>query len=254
MPGSVPNVCSPWLSAAVFCMALTGSVLHAAPTQTSADDRTGSDSAQDAEVTGGATDIPSDDSVEEVVVTGERVKDLTLEERRQIYEQLADGRRFYSRKDYERAFPLLLNTAEHGFKEAQARVGYIYLRGLGEVSRNSTVAVGWLGVAASGNSAPGIRNYFNDIWQQIPERHIPYFEEVVEEYESKYGEQATDVTCELRRPAGSHVKQLACFFDRDLTFEQLQLYDDIVWESTSIQAELLRAQAEAEALQVDEEN
>ena len=263
MPRSrLPNIGSPWVAAAIFCMALVGMALHATPAQTSADDRTSTDSRhvgsetvpQDAEVAGGTTGVPSDDSVEEVVVTGERVKDLTLEERRQIYEQLADGRRFYSRKDYERAFPLLLNTAEHGFKEAQARVGYIYLRGLGEVSRNSTVAIGWLGVAASGNSAPGIRNYFNDIWRQIPERHVPYFEEVVEEYESKYGEQATDVTCELRRPVGSHVKQLSCFFDRDLTLEQLKLYDDIVWESTSLQAELERAQAEAEALQVDEDS
>ena len=170
----------------------------------------------------------ADEDVEEVLVTGERVTQLGAEERRAIYRELARGRELYARADYERAFPHLLNTAEHGFKGAQARVGYIYLRGLGEVARDSTAAVGWLGVAASGNSAPEITNYFNGIWKQIPERHLPYFEEVVEEYESKYGEQATDVTCELRRPVDSHLKQLSCYFDKDMTGDERKLLDEFV--------------------------
>lgn len=167
------------------------------------------------------------EDVEEVLVTGERVT-LKAEERRAIYQELARGRELYARADYERAFPHLLNTAEHGFKGAQARVGYIYLRGLGEVTRDSTAAVGWLGVAASGNSAPEITNYFNGIWKQIPDQHMPYFEEVVEEYESKYGEEATDVTCELRRPVESHLKQLSCYFDQDMTGEERKLLDEFV--------------------------
>lgn len=168
------------------------------------------------------------EDVEEVVVTGERATGLGAEERQAIYRELARGRELYSRADYERAFPHLLNTAEHGFKGAQARVGYIYLRGLGEVERDSTAAVGWLGVAASGNSAPEITNYFNGIWKQIPDRHLPYFEEVVEEYESKYGEEATDVTCELRRPVDSHLKQLSCYFDKDMSGEERKLLDEFV--------------------------
>ena len=168
------------------------------------------------------------DDVEEVLVTGERITELEADERRAIYRELARGRELYARADYERAFPHLLNTAEHGFKGAQARVGYIYLRGLGEVTRDSTAAVGWLGVAASGNSAPEITNYFNGIWKQIPDKHLPYFEEVVEEYESRYGEQATDVTCELRRPVDSHLKQLSCYFDKDMTGEERKLLDEFV--------------------------
>ena len=175
-----------------------------------------------------ATDPAAAEDVEEILVTGERIAPLSAEERRAIYRELARGRELYARADYERAFPHLLNTAEHGFKGAQARVGYIYLRGLGEVARDSTAAVGWLGVAASGNSAPEITNYFNGIWKQIPERHLPYFEEVVEEYESKYGEDPTDVTCELRRPVDSHLKQLSCYFDKDMTGEERKLLDEFV--------------------------
>ena len=260
---------SGWKPVCVWCLALAvvsvpGVCLDASPSQTSKDVRA---SGADREIVGVASrqcataesvadsaSASQAESVEEVVVTGERVEDLSLEERREIYDQLSRGRQFYSQRDYERAFPLLLNTATYGFKGAQARVGYIYLRGLGEVTRNNTAAVGWLGVAASGNSAPNIKNYFNDIWGQIPERHVPFFEEVVEKYEARYGEQATDVTCELRRPVGSHLKRLACFFDKDLTLEQLKLVDDVVWESTSIQASINQAIAEAEALQVDEDD
>ena len=176
--------------------------------------------------------IESDGRVEEVFVTGERITDLTLEERREIYRQLSQGRSLYSKNDYKRAFPLLLKTAEHGFKDAQARLGYIYLRGLGEVPRNDSTAIGWLGVAASGNSAPDIQNYFNDMWSRVPERYVPYLEEVVEEYESKYGEDATGVTCTMRRPAGSHLKQLSCYFERDLTFVENKMLDDFLRDST----------------------
>ena len=164
---------------------------------------------------GGADPGRDDMAVEEVRVTGERVVELSLDERREIYRQLAQGRRLYSDSQYKRAFPFLLNTAKHGFKDAQARVGYIYLNGLGEVARDSTVAVGWFGVAASGNSSPDIRNYFNDLWNRIPEEHVPYFREVVEEYKSKYGEHANRVTCDLHRPVHSFVKRLACYFEMD---------------------------------------
>ena len=199
----------------MLCCAIAGALAHAGETSL-------------ADATGGPPD--RDTTVEEVRVTGEPVTDLTLGERREIYKQLAQGRRLYSDSEYKRAFPLLLNTAKHGFKDAQARVGFIYLNGLGEVTRDSASAVGWLGVAASGKSSPGIENYFNDIWDQIPEQHVPVFREVVEKYESKYGEDATGVTCELRRPVGTHLKHLICFFDEDLTLEERDLFEDMLGE------------------------
>ncbi len=181
-------------------------------------------------VDAGALATADPGSVEEVVVSGERVTDLTVSERREIYEQLARGRRLYSDSEYERAFPFLLNTARHGFKGSQARVGYIFLKGLGQVPRDSRYAVGWLGVAASGNTEPEIENFFNNLWSRIPQRYVPQFEEVVEEFESRYGEDATGVSCELRRPARSHIKSLACFFEDDLTIEQSRLIDDMLAE------------------------
>ena len=172
--------------------------------------------------------------VEEVVVTGQRVKNLTRAERLDIYRQLAQGRRLYSDSDFERAFPLLLNTAEHGFKDAQARVGYMYLQGLGDAPRDSTSAVGWLGVAAAGNSSPGIENFFNRVWKRIPDRHVPYFETVVEDYKARFGERPSGVTCDLRRSVGSHFKRLSCYFDDDLTIEQRRLLETMMAEVSAV--------------------
>ena len=165
-------------------------------------------------------------AVEEMTVTGRRL-DLSSEERRRIYERLREARALYSRNQIDEALPLLLDTAERGFKDSQAKVGHIYLQGLGDVDKDSERAVGWLGVASSGTSSPPIRNYFNDVWKRIPERYVPYFEEVVEEYKSKYGGRATGVVCKMRRPVRSHLKQLGCYFKEDVRDETRDGMDNL---------------------------
>lgn len=247
---------SSWIAAACWSSALLAipaqgdgqSTMQEHPVRSSATDDSNAQVPKDEELTASAGPtvrrIESDGPVEEVVVTGERIKNLTSAERREIYRQLSRGRSLYSKNEFKRAFPLLLNTAEHGFKSAQARVGFIYMHGLGEVPRDSSTAIGWLGAAASGNSSPGIQNYFNDIWDRIPEKYVPYFQEVVEEYESKYGEDATGVTCAMRRPAGSHLKQLSCYFERDLTLEEGKLLDDFFREVTATRNATLANPAE----------
>ena len=152
---------------------------------------------------------------DEITVIGERTP-LTLEERVKIYRELARARELYSSNKIDEAFPLLLKTARKGFKNAQARVGHIYLRGLGEIEQDPVEALGWLGVASSGTTSPPIRNYFNDMWKRLPDRYVPHLEEVVEEFRTKYGEGVTGVVCELHRPARTYVKQLVCYFEQDL--------------------------------------
>ena len=182
---------------------------------------------------GDETDPPT----EEMTVTAERL--LSAKERRRIYRDLARGKRLFAKQKVDQAFPYLLDAAQRGFKDSQVRVGYIYLRGLGEVAKDSEQAVGWLGVASDGRTSPAIRNYFNDIWRRIPDRHVPYFQEVVEEYRSKYGRRATGVVCEMKRPLDSHVKQLGCFFEEDL-------HDDV-------RQSLAEREAQAETIRIVEE-
>lgn len=160
-------------------------------------------------------DAPERDAAdEEITVLGKRL--LNVEQQRRVYADLAKARRLFATQQVKEAFPYLLNTARHGFKDSQATVGHIYLTGLGDIERDAGQAIGWLGVASSGNSSPVIRNYFNDIWQRLPDRYVPYFEEVVEDFKSRYGESATGVVCDLHRPLDSHVKRLGCFFEDEL--------------------------------------
>lgn len=153
--------------------------------------------------------------VEELTVT-ERRLNLSADERRRIYERLREAQALYSRNRIDEAMPLLLETAERGFKDSQAKVGHIYLQGLGEVEKDAERAVGWLGVASAGTTSPPIRNYFNDVWERLPEQYVPYFEEVVEEYRSKYGGRATGVVCKMERPLSSFLKRLGCYFEEDV--------------------------------------
>ena len=160
-----------------------------------------------------AEDAPTAD--EELTVTAERLP-LTFGERQIVYDELAKARELYRRNQIKDALPYLERTAKSGFKDSQAKMGHILLQGLGDVERDSLTAVGWLGAASSGRTSPTIRNYFNDIWQRIPDRHVPVFEEVVQEYTARYGAHATGVVCAMRRRAGTHLKSLECFFEADV--------------------------------------
>ena len=162
--------------------------------------------------------------LEVMTVIEERIQ--TLEDRRRIYRDLAKGKRLYALDQIDEAFPYLLDTAQRGFKDSQARVGHIYLQGLGDIEKDATQGVGWLGAASTGSTSPGIRNYFNDIWKRIPETHVAYFEEVVEDYRARYGEEATGVVCDLNRPLRSFVKELHCVFEAPLPEEIRELLRD----------------------------
>ena len=162
--------------------------------------------------------------LEVMTVIEERIQ--TLEDRRRVYRDLAKGKRLFALDQIDEAFPYLLDTAQRGFKDSQARVGHIYLQGLGDIERDAAQGVGWLGAASSGATSPGIRNYFNDIWKRIPETHVAYFEEVVEDYRSRYGEEATGVVCDLNRPLRSFVKELHCYFEAPLPEEIRVLLND----------------------------
>ena len=189
------------------------------------------------------------DADEVMTVVEKRLQ--TWEDRRDIYRRVAEGKALFARKQINEAFPLLLDTAQLGFKGSQARVGHIYLAGLGDIEQDTVQGVGWLGVASEGATSPGIRNYFNDIWKRIPDTHVPYFEEVVDDYRAKYGAQATGVVCDLDRPLDSFLKRLACFFEGPLPEELRQIMEDYKDNEAMLQI-LEERLAEAQRVMEDE--
>ena len=160
-----------------------------------------------------ASESVSDD-VEEVIVTAKPPEHLSvpMEYMQQTYSARGKGSCLYKRGRYEEAFPYLLAAAKRGFKFAQARVGFMYERGIGGIDRDAFEAVGWYAVAADGRTHPLIRQYFDDVWERIPAKHFPRFQAVAEEYRTKYGTKANRVICELDRAVGSHLPKLTCRF------------------------------------------
>ena len=152
------------------------------------------------------------DADEVMVVTGEATPGETPVLMNEVYNANGKGGWLYRNGQYKEAFPYLLTAAESGFKLAQARVSFIYQRGLGEVPRDADAAIGWLGAAAAPTTTPEIRNYYLRVLDQFPPAYRPRIDEIVAEYRQKYGTEATRVDCENTRTAGTHVSRLKCDF------------------------------------------
>ena len=137
--------------------------------------------------------------VEEVVVTETPLRTAipTVELIQATYKARHKGGRLYRLGQYEEALPLLLVAARKGFKMEQARVSFLYQQGLG-TEQDVEAAVGWLGVAARGETTPEIRGRFKEIWARIPQARRPHFEAVIDEYEERYGNEANRTACKNR--------------------------------------------------------
>ena len=169
---------------------------------------------------GGANDAPpkqvraSPDDIEEVLVTAEGPDPgqiPPMEYLLEIYNARRTGADLYKRGRYDEAFPHLLVAARRGFKFAQARVGFLYQQGLG-TPQDPEAAIGWLGVAARGETMPEIRNHFKALWEKIPDVYHPRLREVIDSFEAKYGSRANRVACDASHKAGTFTKRLTCRF------------------------------------------
>ena len=162
--------------------------------------------------------VPIREIEDEIVVTGESIQITPAMDILDVYDAHNRGGYYYRLRMYERAYPYLKEAAMAGFKESQARLGFIYQQGLGGVERNWIEAVGWLGVAASKTSRPEIINYWKRLYKRIPEHRHEMIDHIVEVYTDKYGSEATGVICDMNRPAGSHIKKMRCYFEDEIEY------------------------------------
>lgn len=153
--------------------------------------------------------------MEHVIVTGER--DDTTEAERQAYLIHRKAMSLYHRGDYEAALPYLLAAAKRGYKDSQARLSHLYLHGLGGLRRSDRVGIGWMGVAAHGETTPIIRRRFDELMAAVPDRHMTSIKEVVEQYVAKYGQYEQTVVCEIAKHASTHIAKNRCYFDYEFT-------------------------------------
>ena len=172
---------------------------------------------------------------EAIVVIEDFDPDDQYEMIRRGYSDQQRGIYLYNRKQYEKAYPFLLAAAQLGFKEAQARVGAIHLYGLGGVQRQHYRGMGWMAAAASGKTSPVIKRFYEDLWSQVPEKHVETLRVVVHRYVEKYSSDRLAITCRNTRHARTHVAKLRCYFDDEETFRSIldndaynEYYDSII--------------------------
>ena len=143
---------------------------------------------------------------------GREVERVPAEIIRETRGAITMGEMHFFEEEYDEAMPHLTVAAERGFKEAQSQLGSIYLNGLGSTEKDIVQAVGWLGVAASGESRPGIVELYEGVMATIPERHHAALSQVVDQFQDAYDGNRTRVRCTFNRLEGSGRDALRCRF------------------------------------------
>lgn len=160
-----------------------------------------------------SSSTPSTDDVEEVLVLGERFEIDTAFAFDRLTESNGRGAKLYKQGKYKEALPYLLAGAKTGFKMSQARVGAIYLGGLGGVEKDFRKGIGWLGVASEPITAPEIRNMWKRVLKNVDPSSRDEVAALVSEYVDLYGSQATGTDCEMTANTKSFVARLECTLD-----------------------------------------
>ncbi len=152
---------------------------------------------------------------EELVVVGEASDGPGPVEMVEIMNAHVEAGQLYRKKKYAEALEYLEIAAKGGMKRSQAQLGAILLgmTGSNEVPRDPQRGVGWLGVAAYGNTEPAYKKEYERVYNAISPAQHPMIDKLVDGYVAKYGPEATKVSCEQTRRAGTRMSRLICTFD-----------------------------------------
>lgn len=158
----------------------------------------------------------STQEMEELIVEGERIDPASMDfiEMEQIYRQKASAARNFKIGKYEEAFPELLQIAKLGFKDAQARVGFLFLHGLGGQQKSNLKALGWLGVASQGTTRPQYRNIFKQMMSEVPDDQQSLADLVVADYREKFDSKKLGIECWHSNV--NHVRQFTCRYHDEM--------------------------------------
>lgn len=150
--------------------------------------------------------------MEELVVEGQvpDISDLNKIEVLDYYNANATGGALYKMRRYDEAKPLLEVGAKLGFKMSQARLGAIYLHGLGTTEQDVEKGMIWLGVAAEPRTDPEILKTYKQYANKLPDDMRDRLDRLVAEQSSKYGTNASGTKCRMIRIVGSHMAELSC--------------------------------------------
>ena len=182
--------------------------------------------------------------------------------------------KLYREGQYERAYPILLELAKRGFRDAQSRLAFILFNGAGEVHKSNLRALGWLGAASAQPTEPRFRVLFKKYMRKVPEYALPTVERVVAGYRDEYSH-SEHWSCSTEHPYAMHhgssiVKRVYCRYRIEAIADACRAFggggcwvdkvnEDIAYQSGSFDdqfslEERLRLRSEREALCVNQPN
>jgi len=173
--------------------------------------------------TGGTVSEPSilSDHIEEVVAYGFSFhgipidpEEMSVSDIRRMRMARKEANKLYRDGEYEKAYPILLELARRGFRDAQSRLAYILFNGAGEVRKSNLRALGWLGAASAHPTEPRFRVLFKKYMRQVPEYAVPRVERIVAGYRDEYSH-SEHWSCSTEHPYAMHhgssiVKRVYC--------------------------------------------
>lgn len=161
------------------------------------------------------------DNIEEVVAYGYSFRGIPIDPAEMSVSDIGRmrlarerGNKLYRDGEYEKAYPILLELAKRGFRDAQSRLAYILFNGAGEVQKSNLRAIGWLGAASAQPTEPRFRVLFKKYMRQVPEHAIPTVERVVAGYRDEFSH-SEHWSCSIDHPYAMHhgssiVKRVYC--------------------------------------------
>ncbi|MCY4655544.1 MAG: hypothetical protein OXC80_01870 [Gammaproteobacteria bacterium] len=161
------------------------------------------------------------DHIEEVVAYGFSFhgipidpEEMSVSDIRRMRMARKEANKLYRDGEYEKAYPILLELARRGFRDAQSRLAYILFNGAGEVRKSNLRALGWLGAASAHPTEPRFKVLFKKYMRQVPDYAIPRVERIVAGYRDEYSH-SEHWSCSTEHPYAMHhgssiVKRVHC--------------------------------------------
>ena len=118
----------------------------------------------------------------------------------------------YRNGDYNKAYPILLDLAERGFKDSQSRLAYILFNGTETVEKSNLRALGWLGAAAYGDTEPQFRVLFKRYMDEVPDHVRPTLSKIVAGYQESFAHDEYQNCSTDHNYARGRVKKTFCRF------------------------------------------
>lgn len=119
------------------------------------------------------------------------------------------GIKAYRNNEFERAFELLTEPAQHGYKGAQYAIGFMFLKGQ-HVEQSVVIGMAWLAVATEAD-VKDWREQYQQFYDAASAELKAKIDKKAADYIAKYGKITQDITCQdgiSRFTASTRVK---CF-------------------------------------------